>query len=81
MESDRAAALFDESPSPDHPRSPAAKQGCETCHGPGSKHLGDPEVPGMIRAFRKEPRQGNETCLTCHSRRTHAMYRKRKAEL
>ena len=60
---------------PDHPRSPAARQGCETCHGPGSTHVEDPEVPGMIRAFAKEPpRDANETCLTCHSRGTHALW-------
>ncbi len=60
---------------PDHPRSPGAKQGCETCHGPGSKHVDDPEVPGMIRAFVKDaPREINETCTTCHSRGTHALW-------
>jgi predicted CXXCH cytochrome family protein len=60
---------------PDHPRSPAAKQGCETCHGPGSTHADDPEVPGLIRAFVKEPpRVANATCVTCHSRGTHALW-------
>lgn len=59
----------------DHPRSPGAKQGCESCHGPGSKHADDPEVPGMIRAFLKEPaKAANETCLTCHARGTHALW-------
>ena len=60
---------------PDHPRSPAAKQGCESCHGPGSKHVDDPEVPAMIRAFDKEaPKDANDTCLTCHSRGAHALW-------
>src|SRR5688500_10618036 len=26
-----------------NPRSPAAAQGCETCHGPGEAHMNDPE--------------------------------------
>ena len=59
----------------EHPRSPAAKAGCESCHGPGSKHVEDPEVPGMIRSFLKDPaRAGNATCLTCHARGTHAVW-------
>ena len=59
----------------DHPRSPAAKQGCETCHGPGSMHADDPETPGLIRGFVDDPPQeANETCTTCHSRGTHALW-------
>jgi DmsE family decaheme c-type cytochrome len=57
----------------DHPRGPGAKMGCETCHGPGSKHEEDETVPGMIRAFTKNepPRDTNDTC---HERGTHALW-------
>ena len=59
----------------DHPRAPGAKMGCETCHGPGSKHAEDETVPGLIRAFKKNtPDDNNQTCLTCHDRGTHALW-------
>jgi DmsE family decaheme c-type cytochrome len=58
-----------------HPRSPAAAQGCETCHGPGSRHLEDPSDDTTIRKFaRMAPRDTNETCLTCHVKSPHTLW-------
>lgn len=43
-------------------------QGCESCHGPGSKHIEDPTVKGSIVAFNKmSAKATSETCLACHS--------------
>lgn len=59
----------------DHPRAPGALQGCETCHGPGSAHADDPEVPGLVRAFLREPAEvSSAACATCHTRGTHALW-------
>ena len=56
------------------PRSPAAKQGCESCHGPGSKHLEDP-VANPVKRFSKLPaKEVNETCTTCHNRGEHTLW-------
>ena len=56
------------------PRSPAAKQGCETCHGPGGKHAEDPAgVP--VKRFRTMSADDiNATCTTCHTRGEHALW-------
>jgi DmsE family decaheme c-type cytochrome len=55
-------------------RSPAAQQGCESCHGPGGKHVEALE-PGSITSFRTEaPRVANERCLSCHTRGAHAFW-------
>jgi len=59
----------------DHPRSPAAAHGCESCHGPAAKHAEEPDVPGSIRVFTKiPPREASDACMTCHRREEHAMW-------
>ncbi len=56
------------------PRSPAATQGCESCHGPGQAHVDD-DAKGHIRKFAKiTPAETNQTCLTCHNRGDHAAW-------
>jgi predicted CXXCH cytochrome family protein len=43
-------------------------KGCESCHGPGSKHVEDPTVKGSIISFvNKNSKDIAETCLACHA--------------
>lgn len=57
-----------------NPRSEDEKKGCESCHGPGSKHIKSGETDGGaagdIISFRKDsPRpveERNAICLSCH---------------
>jgi DmsE family decaheme c-type cytochrome len=59
-----------------HPRSPAAAQGCESCHGPGEFHLEDPSVETSIRKFtRMAPREVSEACLSCHTKSSHQLWK------
>ncbi len=56
------------------PRTPAAAQGCETCHGAGSRHSDDP-TGFPVKIFAKmAPDAVSGTCATCHNRGEHALW-------
>ncbi len=57
-------------------RTPAAGQGCETCHGPGQAHVDAGGDKTKIRRFADlSAREVNDTCLSCHgSRGSHAQW-------
>ncbi len=58
-----------------NPRTPAAGQGCETCHGPGQAHAdagGDAAL--IVRIDTLTAREVSETCTTCHNRGDHALW-------
>ena len=56
------------------PRTPAAKQGCESCHGPGSRHVEDPATFAVKNLNRLPPEEVSATCTTCHNRGEHAFW-------
>lgn len=66
-----------------HPRSEEEKRGCESCHGPGSRHVaametGEP-VAGTIISFRADAGESvadqNAACLQCHEHGDQAYWR------
>ena len=57
------------------PRSPAATQGCESCHGPGGAHAKDPTTIKVKNLGPKgEAGVINATCTTCHNRQNHVLW-------
>src|SRR5579864_5040881 len=57
-------------------KTPAAKTGqaCETCHGPGQKHVDSGKKEDIKRFSAISARDANETCVTCHNRGEHAEF-------
>jgi DmsE family decaheme c-type cytochrome len=56
-------------------RTPAANQGCESCHGPGQAHVEAGGDPTKIASYKRmSTDEANATCTTCHDRQTHALW-------
>jgi DmsE family decaheme c-type cytochrome len=56
------------------PRTPAAKEGCESCHGPGEAHANDPAAVKPRQFAKVSAQEVSDTCTTCHNRGEHAMW-------
>jgi DmsE family decaheme c-type cytochrome len=56
------------------PRTPAAKGGCESCHGPGEAHANDPVNIKPVNFTKVSAQQASESCTTCHNRGEHALW-------
>ena len=52
---------------------PAATNGqtCETCHGPGQKHVESGSKADIKRFAALSAREANDTCLSCHNKGAH----------
>lgn len=55
-------------------RTPAAAQGCESCHGPGRAHAESGDATLIRRFSAMAPADVSETCTSCHNRATHALW-------
>jgi DmsE family decaheme c-type cytochrome len=51
-------------------KTPAAKAGqaCETCHGPGQKHVDSGKKEDIVRFATLKARDANDACLSCHGK-------------
>lgn len=58
-----------------NPKSPASTHGCESCHGPGKAHVdGGGDASKIVNLTAVSPQRASETCVTCHDRKTHALW-------
>jgi DmsE family decaheme c-type cytochrome len=57
-----------------NPRSPAAANGCESCHGPGQAHVDDEAKGNILKFSAAKPADASQTCLACHNRGSHAAW-------
>jgi DmsE family decaheme c-type cytochrome len=55
-------------------RTPAATQGCESCHGPGEAHANDPTAVTPLQLGKIAASEANAQCATCHNRGEHALW-------
>jgi len=55
-------------------RTPAAGQGCESCHGPGRAHAESGDATLIRRFSTMAPADVSETCTSCHNRAAHALW-------
>ncbi|MEO8520694.1 MAG: DmsE family decaheme c-type cytochrome [Acidobacteriota bacterium] len=57
-------------------RTPAARpnQACETCHGPGQEHAESGDKTKIKVFSSMAPHDASATCLSCHSRASHALW-------
>jgi DmsE family decaheme c-type cytochrome len=53
-----------------NPKAPAGKTGqaCETCHGPGQKHVDSGKKEDIVRFATLKARDANDACLSCHAK-------------
>ena len=52
-------------------RTPAAKNSCETCHGPGKAHVAADGAGHILSSKTMTPQKASEMCTTCHARTDH----------
>jgi DmsE family decaheme c-type cytochrome len=58
-----------------NPKSPASTHGCESCHGPGKGHVdAGGDASKIVNLTKVPPQRASETCVTCHDRKTHALW-------